>query len=97
MTCNLVILYVNTTAKIILIVFTLSGLSNKRLSRYDDSLDCFYKLHAILRNSPEVMYQIADLYPCVHISGFHPGLYESNVPSVGQGNTSPQSTTVLPK
>ncbi|XP_041354058.1 intraflagellar transport protein 88 homolog isoform X2 [Gigantopelta aegis] len=38
------------------------GLSNKRLTRLEDALDCFYKLHAILRNSPEVMYQIADIY-----------------------------------
>ena len=39
------------------------GLTNKRLGRLEDSLDAFYKLHAILRNSPQVMYQVADLYP----------------------------------
>ncbi|XP_048258387.1 intraflagellar transport protein 88 homolog isoform X3 [Haliotis rufescens] len=38
------------------------GLSNKRLGRLEDALDCFYKLHAILRNSPQVMYQIADIH-----------------------------------
>ena len=40
-----------------------TGLTNKKISRLEDALDCFYKLHAILRNSPQVMYQIADLYP----------------------------------
>ena len=39
------------------------GLCNKRLKRYEDALDSFYKLHAILRNSPQVIYQIADMYP----------------------------------
>ncbi|XP_062614116.1 intraflagellar transport protein 88 homolog, partial [Saccostrea cucullata] len=38
------------------------GLTNKKISRLEDALDCFYKLHAILRNSPQVMYQIADLH-----------------------------------
>lgn len=38
------------------------GLSNKMIGRFEESLDCFYKLHAILRSSPQVMYQIADLY-----------------------------------
>ena len=40
-----------------------AGLSNKKLKRYEDALDSFYKLHAILRNSAQVMYQIADMYP----------------------------------
>ena len=44
----------------------LAGLTNKRLGRLEDSLDAFYKLHAILRNSPQVMYQVADLYPLLH-------------------------------
>ncbi|KAK2185541.1 hypothetical protein NP493_231g03022 [Ridgeia piscesae] len=38
------------------------GLSNKNLKRYEDALDSFYKLHAILRNSPQVIYQLADIY-----------------------------------
>ena len=38
------------------------GLCNKRLRRYEDSLDSFYKLHGILRNSPQVIYQIADIH-----------------------------------
>ncbi|XP_064596903.1 intraflagellar transport protein 88 homolog isoform X2 [Liolophura sinensis] len=38
------------------------GLSNKKIGRLEDALDCFYKLHAILRNSPQVIYQIADIY-----------------------------------
>ncbi|XP_014674205.1 PREDICTED: intraflagellar transport protein 88 homolog [Priapulus caudatus] len=38
------------------------GLVYKKLSRKEESMDCFYKLHAILRNHPEVMFQIAKLY-----------------------------------
>ena len=38
------------------------GLSNKHLRRYEDALDSFYKLHTILRNSAQVIYQIADLH-----------------------------------
>lgn len=41
-----------------------TGLCNKKLGRLEEGNDCFYKLHAILRNSPQVMYQIADTYPC---------------------------------
>ena len=41
----------------------ITGLTNKRIKRLEDALDCFYKLHAILRNSPQVIYQIADMYP----------------------------------
>ena len=45
-------------------IFSLiTGLTNKRIKRLEDALDCFYKLHAILRNSPQVIYQIADMYP----------------------------------
>ena len=43
--------------------FYVTGLTNKRIGRLEDALDCFYKLHAILRNSPQVIYQIADVYP----------------------------------
>lgn len=39
------------------------GLTYKRLNRLEESLDCFLKLHAILRNSAQVMYQLANLYP----------------------------------
>lgn len=39
------------------------GLTYKKLNRLEESLDCFLKLHAILRNSAEVMYQLAILYP----------------------------------
>lgn len=39
------------------------GLTYKKLNRLEDSLDCFLKHHAILRNSTEVMYQLASLYP----------------------------------
>lgn len=39
------------------------GLTYKKLSRLEESLDCFLKLHAILRNSAQVMYQLASLYP----------------------------------
>ncbi|KAJ1561400.1 Intraflagellar transport protein 88, partial [Cladochytrium tenue] len=37
-------------------------LVNKRLGLYADALQCFEKLHSILRSSAEVMYQIADIY-----------------------------------
>lgn len=40
-----------------------SGLTYKKLNRLEDALDCFLKLHAILRNSSQVMYQLAHLYP----------------------------------
>ncbi|XP_067109029.1 intraflagellar transport protein 88 homolog isoform X3 [Osmerus mordax] len=38
------------------------GLTYKRLVRLEESLDCFLKLHAILRNSAQVMHQLASLY-----------------------------------
>ena len=39
------------------------GVCNKKLRRYEDALEVFNKLHNILRNSAQVMYQLADLYP----------------------------------
>ncbi|KAA0715858.1 Intraflagellar transport protein 88 -like protein [Triplophysa tibetana] len=38
------------------------GLTYKRLGRLEEALDCFHKLHAILRNSAQVMYQLASLF-----------------------------------
>ncbi|KAB1267506.1 Intraflagellar transport protein 88-like protein [Camelus dromedarius] len=38
------------------------GLAYKKLNRLDEALDCFLKLHAILRNSAQVLYQIASVY-----------------------------------
>lgn len=38
------------------------GLVFKNLTNYKESLQWFEKLHSILRSSPEVLYQIADLY-----------------------------------
>ena len=38
------------------------GLTYKKLNRLDEALDCFLKLHAILRNSAQVLYQIANVY-----------------------------------
>ncbi|XP_041663689.1 intraflagellar transport protein 88 homolog [Cheilinus undulatus] len=35
------------------------GLTYKRLNRLEEALDCFLKLHAILRNSAQVMFQLA--------------------------------------
>lgn len=40
-----------------------SGLTYKKLNRREEALDYFLKLHAILRNSAQVMYQLANLYP----------------------------------
>jgi len=39
------------------------GVCNKKLRRYEDALEVFNKLHNILRNSAQVMFQLADLYP----------------------------------
>lgn len=39
-----------------------SGLTYKKLNRLDEALDCFLKLHAILRNSAQVLHQIASMY-----------------------------------
>ncbi|KAM9300252.1 intraflagellar transport protein 88 homolog isoform 1-T1 [Morus bassanus] len=38
------------------------GLAYKKLNRIDEALDCFLKLHAILRNSAQVLHQIASIY-----------------------------------
>jgi intraflagellar transport protein 88 len=38
------------------------GICNKHLRRYEDALESFNKLHNILRNSAQVMYQLADLH-----------------------------------
>ena len=38
------------------------GLVFKRAGRLEESLECFLKLHAILRSSPEVLYHIGSLY-----------------------------------
>jgi hypothetical protein len=41
------------------------GLCHKQLKRYEDSLEIFFKLQSIVRNHPEVMYQIANVYELV--------------------------------
>lgn len=38
------------------------GLAEKKLNRLDIALDCFYKLQAILKNHPQVLYQIASIH-----------------------------------
>ena len=38
------------------------GLAHKRMGRYHEALDCFHKLQSILRDSAQVIYQLADLY-----------------------------------
>nr|XP_009921233.1 PREDICTED: intraflagellar transport protein 88 homolog isoform X1 [Haliaeetus albicilla] len=38
------------------------GLTYKKLNRIEEALDCFLKLHAILRNSAQVLHQIANIY-----------------------------------
>ncbi|XP_074788221.1 intraflagellar transport protein 88 homolog isoform X3 [Athene noctua] len=38
------------------------GLTYKKLNRIDEALDCFLKLHAILRNSAQVLHQIANIH-----------------------------------
>ena len=49
----------DTTEHVLIIV----GLANKKVERFEDALDSFYKLHAIMRNSAQVIFQIADWYP----------------------------------
>uniref|UniRef100_A0A915HFK5 Tetratricopeptide repeat protein n=1 Tax=Romanomermis culicivorax TaxID=13658 RepID=A0A915HFK5_ROMCU len=42
------------------------GLANKKLSKFDEALDCFLKLHQILRNNFQVLYQIGNMYTQAH-------------------------------
>ena len=37
------------------------GLVNKKLRRMEEALACFHKLHAIVRNDAQVVYQLANL------------------------------------
>lgn len=39
----------------------LIGLVNKQLGLYEESLECFLKLQAIVRHHPQVLYQVAHL------------------------------------
>ena len=39
-----------------------AGLCNKKLGLYEEALEDFFKLHSIVRNHSEVVYQIASLY-----------------------------------
>lgn len=39
----------------------LIGLVNKQLGMYEDALECFLKLQAIVRHHPQVLYQVAHL------------------------------------
>lgn len=39
------------------------GLAYKKLNDYSSALSCFTKLHTIFKSLPQVLYQIADLYP----------------------------------
>ena len=36
------------------------------MESYEEALDCFLKLHAILRNNPQVIWQLANMYPFGH-------------------------------
>jgi tetratricopeptide (TPR) repeat protein len=49
-------------------MFSCSGLVYKKMENYEEALDCFLKLHAILRNNPQVIWQLANLYPSSCIS-----------------------------
>ena len=40
-----------------------SGLVFKKMENYEEALDCFMKLHSILRNNPQVIWQLANMYP----------------------------------
>ena len=39
------------------------ALCHKRMGQLPEALDHFTKLHSIIRNSPHVIFQIADMYP----------------------------------
>ena len=39
------------------------GLTYKQLGQLQSALECFHKLHMIFRSFPEVIYQLADMYP----------------------------------
>ena len=39
-----------------------TGLCNKKLGLFEDALEDFFKLHSIVRNHSEVVYQLANLY-----------------------------------
>ena len=39
-----------------------AGLCNKKLGLHEEALEDFFKLHSIVRNHSEVVYQIANLY-----------------------------------
>ncbi|XP_054278249.1 intraflagellar transport protein 88 homolog [Macrosteles quadrilineatus] len=41
------------------------GLVNKQMGLFEDSLDCFLKLHAIVNHHPQVLYQLAHLHELV--------------------------------
>ena len=38
------------------------GLCNKKLGIYEEALESFFKLHSIVRNHSQVVYQIANIY-----------------------------------
>jgi intraflagellar transport protein 88 len=38
------------------------GIVNKQLGLYEEALECFLKLQAIVRYHPQVLYQLANLY-----------------------------------
>lgn len=42
------------------------GLVHKKLAHTQEALECFLKLHTILKNSPQVIWHLADLYDHVH-------------------------------
>lgn len=41
--------------------FSVSGLTSKKMGKLDEALDCFHKLHNILRNNAQVLYQIGSM------------------------------------
>ena len=53
--------------------FLFSGLVYKKMENYEEALDCFLKLHAILRNNPQVIWQLANMYPCFFYNSMKSG------------------------
>lgn len=44
-----------------------SGLICKKMGKLEEALDCFYKLHNMLRNNVQVLCQLGSMYVLKHL------------------------------
>ena len=57
------------------------GLAYKKLKEFSSALSCFTKLHTIFKSLPQVLYQIADMYPhCINLNDYTIYMYCSVCP-----------------